>query len=182
MIGVDQVVVRVGKEGVSLVRPCPLRRRIGSRDEFRRHGRGGSKRRVIESGEILLRGAGRGFLDLFRLPLWARNRSLLVGVGSNQAGVDCKPVGVDRPSAMQRCTTLSKRRRSASLSRKRPRPFFENVEWSGTLPSSPSRQRWSRRAVEPRRLSWHSVWQPKERKWSTSPALTCPWKPSTCAS
>src|ERR1700729_2259073 len=35
---------------------------------------------------------------------------------------------------------------------------------TATLPSSPSRQRWSRRAVGPRRLSWHSIWQPKERK------------------
>jgi hypothetical protein len=34
--------------------------------------------------------------DLFRLPLAAWNRSLLVGVGRNQAGVDRKPVGADQ--------------------------------------------------------------------------------------
>jgi hypothetical protein len=41
--------------------PRPLRRRIGSRDELRRHGRGGSERRVVESGKVLVRGADRGF-------------------------------------------------------------------------------------------------------------------------
>jgi hypothetical protein len=38
------------------------------------------------------------------------------------------PSALTKPSAMQRCTTLSKRRRSASLWRKRPCLFFENVE------------------------------------------------------
>ena len=59
-------------------------------------GQGGSERRVVESGKVLLRGAGRGFLDLFRLPLMACNRPLFVGVGRNQAGVDRKPVGADQ--------------------------------------------------------------------------------------
>ena len=57
MLGIDQVVIGIGEEGVSLVCACPLRRSIGSRDEFRRHGRGGSERRVVESGEVFLRGS-----------------------------------------------------------------------------------------------------------------------------
>ena len=52
MIGVDQVVIGVGEKGVSLVSACPLRRRIGSRDELRPHGRGGSERCVVESGKV----------------------------------------------------------------------------------------------------------------------------------
>jgi hypothetical protein len=38
------------------------------------------------------------------------------------------PSAPTKPSVIQRCTTLSKRRRSMSLWRKRPCRFFENVE------------------------------------------------------
>jgi hypothetical protein len=38
------------------------------------------------------------------------------------------PSALTKPLAIQRCTTLSKRRRSVSLSRKRSYLFFENVE------------------------------------------------------
>jgi hypothetical protein len=38
------------------------------------------------------------------------------------------PSALTKPSAIQRCTTLWKRRRRVSLSRKRPYLFFENVE------------------------------------------------------
>jgi Protein of unknown function (DUF3750) len=51
-----------------------------------------------------------------------------------------KPSPPTSPSAMQRFSTLSNRRRNRSLSRKRPCRFFENVEWSGTAPSRPSPQ------------------------------------------
>ena len=44
------------------------------------------------------------------------------------------------PSAMQRRTTVSNSLRSRSQLRKRPCLFLEKVEWSGTSPSSPSRQ------------------------------------------
>jgi hypothetical protein len=74
---------------------APLRRRIGSRNEFRRHGRGGSEFRVVKSGEVLLRGPGRGFLGS---PRGFHSRfgteSLLVGVGRDQAGVDRKSSGL----------------------------------------------------------------------------------------
>ncbi len=51
-----------------------------------------------------------------------------------------KPSPPTRPSWMQRARTVSNRRRRRSLSRNRPWRFFENVEWSGTRPSRPSRQ------------------------------------------
>jgi hypothetical protein len=47
MVGVDQVVVGIGEESMSFVRACPLGRRIGSRDELRRHRRCSSKRRIV---------------------------------------------------------------------------------------------------------------------------------------
>src|SRR5580704_5018751 len=64
-----------------------------------------------------------------------------------------KPSPPTSPSAMQRRTVVSNTLRSRSLSRKRPCRFFEKVEWSGTAPSSPRRQRWSRRATTPGRVS-----------------------------
>ena len=64
--------------------------------EQHRHRRGGSERCVVERGKVLLCGACRGFPDLLGLPLAAWNRSLLFGVGRDQAGVDRKPVGADQ--------------------------------------------------------------------------------------
>jgi hypothetical protein len=97
MIGVDQVVIGIGEEGVSLACACPLCRQIGSRDEFGRHWRRGSERRLVESGKVLLRGSGRGFLDLLGLPLAAWIRALLVGVSGDKACVDRKSIGAHQP-------------------------------------------------------------------------------------
>jgi hypothetical protein len=47
----------------------------------------------IERGKVLLRGSGRGFLDLLGLPFAAWNRALLVGIGGDKACVDRKSIG-----------------------------------------------------------------------------------------
>jgi hypothetical protein len=128
MIGVDQVVIGIGEKGVSLVCACPLRRRIGSRDELRRCRRGGAERRVVETSQVFLRGAGRGFLDSSGFhSRFGTDRCLLASAAIKLAST-ANPSALTKPSAMQRRTTLSKRRRSASLWRKRPCLFFENVE------------------------------------------------------
>src|SRR4029077_13078565 len=44
-----------------------------------------------------------------------------------------KPSPPTNPSSMQRCRTVSNKRRSRSLSRKRPCRFFEKVEMIGNL-------------------------------------------------
>jgi glycine/D-amino acid oxidase-like deaminating enzyme len=125
-IGLDRLIP--DEEGVALVCDCPLRRRIRSRDEFRRHGRGGAERRVVESGKVLC--AARAAVSLISSSLhsllgidscWLASAAIKLASTAN-------PSALTRPSAMQRCTTLSKSRRSASLSRKRPCLFFENVE------------------------------------------------------
>ena len=106
-----------------------MRRRIGSRDEFLRHGRGGSKRCVVQSGKVLLRNVGRGFLILLGLPLTVWNRSLLVGVSRNQAGVNRKPVGADQ--ALGDATlhhALEKAAQRVALAKASACLFFENVE------------------------------------------------------
>ena len=96
MIGVDQVVIGIGEEGVSLVCAGPLRRRIGSRDEFWRHRRRRPKCRIVQSRKIFARGANRVLLDFLRLPVLACNRALLVGVRSDKTRVDRKSVGGDQ--------------------------------------------------------------------------------------
>ena len=93
---------------------------------------------VIEHGQILIDCTACGFR---RKPLIAFDPLLPVRVRLDQAGIDRKVFARrPSPSSMQRRKTVSNKRRSRSLSRKRPCRFFEKVEWSGTSPSSPSRQ------------------------------------------
>src|SRR5580704_16032945 len=82
----------------------------------------------------------------------AKERCLLASAAIKLAST-AKPSPPAKPSVIARCTTISNRRRKASLSRKRPWRVLEKVEWSGTRPSNPSRQRWSRRATTPGRVS-----------------------------
>ena len=52
----------------------------------------------------------------------------LLSLAAIRLAQTANPSALTKPSATQRCTTLSKRRLSVSLSRKRPYLFFENVE------------------------------------------------------
>jgi uncharacterized protein GlcG (DUF336 family) len=61
--------------------------------EFRRYGRRRAESGVIQRGEIFARGSASLVLDLIRLPLVARHRTLLIGVRGDQAGVDGEPIG-----------------------------------------------------------------------------------------
>jgi putative transposase len=69
-----------------------------------------------------------------------RERKMQVGVGLDHAGIDREPLAANQPlghaAPHGRLEHLGKR----SLARKRLCRFFEKVEWSGTAPSSPSRQ------------------------------------------
>jgi hypothetical protein len=47
VVGIDQIIGGISKEGMALVRPRPLGRRVGPRDELRRH-----RRRRAESGIV----------------------------------------------------------------------------------------------------------------------------------
>ena len=58
----------------------------------------------------------------------AWNRSLLIGVGRDQAGVDRKPVGADQALCDATLHHALEQPTQRSLSRKRPCLFFENVE------------------------------------------------------
>jgi hypothetical protein len=129
VVEVDQVVRRVGEEGLALVRAGPLRGRIRPRDELWRRRARRAPGSIVERVEVLAdRTPGRRqFLpvDFVR----AVRRALPVGVGPDQAGIDrAKPSPPTSPSAMQRRTIVSNSLRSRSLSRKRPWRFFEKVE------------------------------------------------------
>ena len=88
VVGVDQVVVRVGEEGRPLQRARPLRRRVGMGGELRGLAAGGAEGGVVQRLEILLHRARReGRVELLGGPLMDRRRVLLVGVGADEAGV-----------------------------------------------------------------------------------------------
>ena len=75
-----------GEEGVPLVGPGPLRRRIGWRDELWRNRAGRAEGGIVERRQVLAnRPAGVGIVGS---PFTARHGTLLVGVGGDQAGVD----------------------------------------------------------------------------------------------
>src|SRR5450432_607452 len=87
---VDQIVVGVSKECRPLVRPGPLRRGIGRRDELRHNLAGGAPRRIIEGRQILLHRAAGPLGIAIPAPILPCDRALLVGIGLDQAGIDCK--------------------------------------------------------------------------------------------
>ena len=59
VIRIDQIIGRVGEEGVAFVRAGPLRRGVRPRDELRRHRRSRAERGVIERCKIFARRAAR---------------------------------------------------------------------------------------------------------------------------
>src|SRR5438046_2723521 len=94
---VDQVVVGVGKERMPFVSAGPLRGRIRPGDELRYRLAGCAPGSLIQGIEIFPDGSARpgdGLpVDIIR----PGSRALLVGIGSNQAGIDRKGSPVDQP-------------------------------------------------------------------------------------
>ena len=87
VIKVDQVVGRIGEEGVATLGAGPTRRWIGRRDKLRRDRRGGAERGIVEDGEILI---DRPPARCRRGPLIALDPALPIGVGPDQAAIDSK--------------------------------------------------------------------------------------------
>jgi hypothetical protein len=87
---VDEIVVGVSKECRPLVSTGPLGCRVGRRDELRNNLAGGAPRRIVEGLKILLHRAARSLGIAISVPVRPRDRALLVGIGSNQAGIDGK--------------------------------------------------------------------------------------------
>src|ERR1700758_259103 len=84
---IDEIIIRISKEGRSTHRPCPLRRWIGRRNKFGHHIARCSPSRVIERCKIILHRTARGLPITLLVPLRAWDRSLLVGIRGDQAGI-----------------------------------------------------------------------------------------------
>jgi hypothetical protein len=98
VVGVDQIVGRIGEEGVTLLGARPLRRGINGRGELRLHRARRAEGGVVENREILPdRARRRVGIDRRRVPVLAGGRALLVGVRLDQAGIDAEPPAADEP-------------------------------------------------------------------------------------
>jgi hypothetical protein len=81
VVGIDQVVGRIGKERWPAVRCGPPRRRIGRCDELGRHLGCGAERGIIEDGEIFVDGAASRVRWQTRGTL---NAGAIAGIGLDQ--------------------------------------------------------------------------------------------------
>ena len=93
VLGIDEVVGRIGEEGRSAVRGCPPCCRIGWCDELGRHLACRTERRIVEHCEIFLDGATR---RLRRQTRGTCDTVAVAGVGLDQAGVDGKAFATDQ--------------------------------------------------------------------------------------
>src|SRR5262249_50241394 len=118
VLDVDQVVRRVGEEGLATVRPCPARRWIGGRHELRRDFGRCSESGIVEDStrySSIARPAASGGSPLSpSIPL-CRLASALIRLAST-----ANPSPPTSRSSMQRRKTLSNTRRKRSLCLKRP--------------------------------------------------------------
>ena len=76
----------------------PLRRGIGRRDELRDNVAGGAPRRIVEGRQILLNRAARPRWITISPPVLTCDRALLIGVGLDQARIDCKTFATNQIS------------------------------------------------------------------------------------
>jgi hypothetical protein len=104
VLSIDQVVGGIGEERVALVGVrrandsldhlpallTPLRRRIGRRDELGPDLTGHTERGIIQGRQILTHGMPGILAEIVDVVAIAWNRTLLVGIGGDQAGIDSK--------------------------------------------------------------------------------------------
>jgi hypothetical protein len=145
---VDEVIVGVSEECRALVSSAPLGRRIGWRDELRDDVAGGAPRRIIQRRQIVFDRTAGALQIAVLVPVLTHNRPLLVGVGRNQARVDCKTFAADWESNMPspiwagrssgRSRRFSNGPRSMRLSLERPRPHFWRQTIARSMMSTPS--------------------------------------------
>jgi hypothetical protein len=91
VLGIDQIIGGVGEERVALVSTGPLRRRIGWRDELGLDRAGCTESGGVQGCQILTHGMPGILAEIVDVVAIAWNRTLLVGIGSDQAGIDSKP-------------------------------------------------------------------------------------------
>src|SRR6516164_6755770 len=94
---IDEIVIGVGKKRRPAHRSRPLGGRIRRRDELGRNLARRTKGRVIKGCKIFLHRAACVFSGTLLAPFCSRNRTLLIGVRRDQAGIDSKPFAADEP-------------------------------------------------------------------------------------
>src|ERR1700712_3861259 len=87
---INQIIVGVSEECRPLVSAGPLGRGIGRRDELRDDVAGRTPRRFVEGRQILLHGAAGPRRIAILVPILTCDRTLLIGVGLDQARIDGK--------------------------------------------------------------------------------------------
>ncbi len=93
IVGVNQVVCRIGEEGMAPIGCGPLRGGVGIGCELGRHLAGRPESRVVEDRQILAHRPGsRLRINGIHVPFGLRCRVLLGGLGLDHAGVDRKPL------------------------------------------------------------------------------------------
>src|SRR5215472_14707269 len=93
VVSVDQVVRRIGEEGLAAMRSCPACRWIGRRDELRRDFARGTESGIIKDREVLRNRTARSSRWQ---TLVAVNPLLTAGFGFYQAAVDGEPFATDQ--------------------------------------------------------------------------------------
>ena len=94
MLQIDQIVGAVSEEGEATIGAGSARRRVGDREELGGDRGCATERCLIEHREILAHRVAGG---VGRQALAARHRTLAVGIGLDQAGIDRKALAADQP-------------------------------------------------------------------------------------
>jgi hypothetical protein len=97
MVEINQIVGRIGEEGMAFVRACPLGGRIRSGDELRFDRTGRASGCIIERVEILAHRPARRRHRFPIHPFGRAGRALLVGIRLDQAGICRETLTTNEP-------------------------------------------------------------------------------------
>ena len=96
VIEVDQVVRGIGEEGVPFERSRPLRGRVRRRDELRDALARCAECGIVERRQILARGTARVRSNVGGVPFAARERTVLVSIGGDEARIHSEAITADQ--------------------------------------------------------------------------------------
>src|SRR5690242_10959599 len=128
------------------MRRRPPRRRVGRRDELGRHLTCCAECSVVQDGKIFV---DRAACRSQRQTGGTFKAVAVAGVGLDQTGVDGKAFAADQPLVDAAFQDGFEQAPQQIALAKAAVPVLREGQWLGTQPSSPSWQRWSRRATGP---------------------------------
>ncbi len=132
MVGIDQIVGRIGKKRRALACCCPLAGWIRMRCELGFYHRCCTKGGVIENVEMLSNSVRRiAWVNCRLVPSSFSVAFCLLASASIKQGICSKLLAAHQTIRNAALDSLLNKCRGKALSRKRPCLFFEKVEWSG---------------------------------------------------